>query len=316
MNKSTIGVIIVAVVMIIGGIGLVLGGVFAVGGIDAAKDEIFKSGIDLEHVLEVEIDEDGFDIDLNLDAGNQGKPEKEGTVASEKQKFSDMEPVTFGMEDIKSLHLEAEGAEIEIGGNSNREFSVRTDGNYEIYVRNEVLYIKSKGIQGEHKMLIEIPTLQVPGEILFQDVEMKADACDIYMSGISAKEFDLEIGAGKVEIGQLVAEHGEFDVGAGEIILTYGNMNECEVNVDMGNFEYTGMILRHGDVECNMGNAVFNLERGVEDYNFEIECGAGNVNIGQQSFSGLGTEKFINNQVQEQFDIECNMGNVSINAED
>ena len=314
MKKSTIGVIIAAVVMIVGGIGLIFGGVLAVGGIEAAKAAVFGSGIDLNHVFEFEIDEDGFDIDLK--EGNQRKTEDKGTVASEKQNYSDMEPVTFGMEDIKSLHLEAEAAEIEIGGNSNREFSVRTDGNYEIYVKNEVLYIKPKGIQDEHKLLIEIPILQIPGEILFQDVEVKADTCDIYVSGISAKEFDLEIGAGRVEFGQLVVEHGEFDVGAGEIIVTYGNMNECDVNVDMGNFEYTGMVLRHGDVECNMGNAVFNLEKDVEDYNFEIECGAGNVNIGNQSFSGLGTEKYINNQVQEQFDIECNMGNVSINAKD
>ncbi|MBQ8857441.1 MAG: DUF4097 family beta strand repeat protein [Lachnospiraceae bacterium] len=312
MKKSTIGVVIAATVLIVSGIGLFIGGMMAAGGVDAAKDIIVGNGIN--GMFDINWDEDGFDIDF--EAGNQGKIEESGTVASEKQNYSDMEPITFGMEDVKSLYLETKGAEIEVGGNSNGEFVVRTDGKYEIYVRNEILYIKSKGIQDEHKMLIEIPTLQVPGEMLFEEVEMKADACDISMDQISAKEFDLEIGAGRIEIGQLVAEYGEFDVGAGEIIVTYGNMNECDVNVDMGNFEYTGMILRHGDVECNMGNTAFDLERGVEDYNFEIECGAGNVSIGNQNFSGLGTEKFINNQVQEQFDIECNMGNVSINAED
>ena len=66
MKKTTIGVIIVAVVMIVAGIGLCIGGIAAAGGAEAARDEIFRSGIDWSHVHRIEIDEDGLDIDFDI----------------------------------------------------------------------------------------------------------------------------------------------------------------------------------------------------------------------------------------------------------
>ena len=66
MKKTTIGVIIVAVVMIVAGIGLCIGGIAAAGGVEAARDEIFRSGIDLGHMYRIEIDEDGLDIDFDI----------------------------------------------------------------------------------------------------------------------------------------------------------------------------------------------------------------------------------------------------------
>lgn len=67
MKKSKIGIIIVALVMIIAGLGLFVGGVMAVGGVSAAKDAMFHHGVDIEDVLEQELEEDGFDIDLDID---------------------------------------------------------------------------------------------------------------------------------------------------------------------------------------------------------------------------------------------------------
>lgn len=300
MKKLTKGLIIAAVLMILIGIGLFIGGIMAAGGVAATRTAL--SG------YEFVIDEDGLDVDFEI--GNQPSVNPEITIGSEVQ-YADMEQTTFPMEDVKSLNLEIEEAEVEFGGiTTDQKFSVRTDGNYEMYIKNSVLHIKSKGNRDAHKMLIEIP-----GEFVFENVEISVGASVLDIHNLETRVFELEVGAGRAEIGQLVADKAEFEVGAGEIIVTYGNVYECEANVDMGNLEYTGMILRHGDVECNMGNAEFTLERDVEDYNFEIECGAGNVDIGDESFSGLGSEKYINHQVQEQFDIECNMGNVSINAE-
>ena len=65
MKKSTIGVLIAAAVMIVAGIGLCIGGVMAAGGMEAAKDMLYGSGVDFDHVFE--LDEDGFDIDFELE---------------------------------------------------------------------------------------------------------------------------------------------------------------------------------------------------------------------------------------------------------
>lgn len=282
MKKLVKAFLIGAIVMIVLGIGLCAGGVMAAGGFKPAMDSFIRS---------------------------QGTENSVGTTASEV--FSDAGEITFGQEDVKSLKIDVGAAEAEITENdSAKEFCIRTDGNYEIYVRNGILHIEAKKNLDDHKLLLEIP-----GDFVFEDVEISAGACEIDIHQIESKEFDVEVGAGQVKIGNLVADKAEFEIGAGEILVGYGNVSECDVNVGMGNFEYTGMVLNHGDVECSMGNVEFHLEKGVEEYNFEIECGAGSVDIGNQSFSGLGTEKFINNQVQEQFNIECSMGSVTVNAE-
>lgn len=314
MKKSTVAVIVIAVIMSITGAALFVGGMVASGGSESAVEVLEK--------LEIYLNEEGLDLDIS--AGNHQKHEtkempvekqpEETAVVSEKVQFSDMEPVTFSMEEVESLYLEVNDADVEFGGSTSGEIIIRTDGGYEYYVKNKVLYVKPKGIQKEHEMLIELPVLQEAGKYLFKEAEIHAGASEIFISEISAREFDLEIGAGRVTINQLTAEQADFEIGAGEVIVEYGNVYDCETNVDAGNFEYTGMILKHGDVECNLGNAEYHLEREPEDYNYEIECGAGNVTIGKESFTGLGTEKYIDNHVQESFDIECNMGNVTIDS--
>lgn len=310
MKKIVKGFIIAAVVLVILGIGFCVGGITAAGGLGAARDAIVGNGI--HHMYNFKVDEAGIDFDYQV--GNQSLEDPEGTTASEKQQYSDMERITFGKEDVKSLNMEVEEAEVEITGEyAGNEFSVQTDGDYDIYVKNGVLHIKSNGKQKSHKMLIELPGVAA-GEFLLEKAEVSAAASALDIHGIRAKEFDLELSAGQVKIGELVAERAEFEIAAGEVNIINGNVHECDVSADLGDFSFTGMILKHGDVECGMGNAEFILERDVEDYNFNIECGAGNVTIGNESYSGLANEMYINNKAEETFEIECNMGNVSINT--
>lgn len=306
MKKSTIGVIVTAAIMVIVGIGLFVGGIVATGGIGAAKKELAEHGIFFE---------DGFRVEINKGIHDRAHEVREHSAEEAVSYDMDNKKTTiYDMGDVESLHLEVKEAEVEIGVSTDGKISIRTDGNYTFDVRKKVLYVEPKGMQKEHKMLIELPETQRSGEFLLKDVEIHAGASSIFIDQISSKEIDLEVGAGQINISKLVAEHAEFEVGAGEIVVEYGNVHECDTTVEAGNFEYTGMILKHGDVECNLGNAAYCLERDVEEYNYEIECGAGNIDIGNESYSGLGREKYIDNHTQESFEIECNVGNVSISS--
>ena len=104
----------------------------------------------------------------------------------------------------------------------------------------------------------------------------------------------------------------EFEIGAGEIIVEHMSAQKCEASVGLGTFEYHGSILKHGDIECGMGNVELYLEGNEEEYNYEVECGVGNVNIGNTSIGGVATEKSINNHADRLLEIECGMGNVTI----
>ena len=65
MKKSTIGVLIAAAVLIIGGIGLFIGGLTSVGGLEAANRVLNKHGIEILDELDIDFNEGNFYIDID-----------------------------------------------------------------------------------------------------------------------------------------------------------------------------------------------------------------------------------------------------------
>ena len=247
MKKSTITVLIVSLVLIIGGGALFVGGVLSVGGIAAAKDMLAKHGVFIGK---------GIQIDVNL--------------GDRIMKYSDMDPIYFAKEDVEALELETGAAEVEvIQGNQDDDICVRTDGNYDIFVKNSTLFINAENVVGNHKLVLEIPS-----DMVFDRV-------------------DIEAGASVIQIDALNTKKLEADIGAGEIIIDQLSVKKLDLSVGMGNAE------------------IF-LEGSEEDYNYEIECGAGNVDIGNESFGGLASDRRINNDADATIEIECGMGNVTI----
>ena len=252
MKKSTIGILVVSLLLVLIGAGLFTGGVFAVGGIDAAKDALAQKGVQIDH---------GFQIDIN-----------HGNRAAEKSKVNDFNnsSMKFNAEDIRGLDLEAGAAEIEILEDSSaKDITVKTDGKYDIYVKNSILYIKSNNHNDDNTLILELPS-----NMVFGSVDIEAGACAVEIDRLETKELEVEVGAGKLLINQ-------------------ASVKECDIHV-------------------GMGSAEIYLDGSAEDYNYEIDCGAGNVQIGQESFGGLATEKYINNHAGANVEIECGMGSVII----
>ena len=65
MKKSTIGVLIAAAVLIIGGIGLFVGGLVSLGGLEAANRVLNEHGIEILDELDIDFDEGNFYIDID-----------------------------------------------------------------------------------------------------------------------------------------------------------------------------------------------------------------------------------------------------------
>lgn len=65
MKKSTIGVLIVSVLLIVGGICLFVGGLVSAGGMEAAKRVLKDHELDILDDLDIDLDDDDFYIDFN-----------------------------------------------------------------------------------------------------------------------------------------------------------------------------------------------------------------------------------------------------------
>lgn len=296
MGKITKGFLIAAVVLILFGLVLCAGG--------AAAGGIYYSGNSVNKVIHNVLK--GEDYHLTIDEeGVQVKVESDDSQGT----YDGWQESSFSSQEVKSLKIDITKAEVEIIENeSSQEFSVYTDGGkFSVDVKNGVLKIKSDSKLNENKLSVKIPA-----DFEFSEVDISAGAASVEIPRILARKLDVEIGAGSVEVGEISAEEAEFDIGAGEIIVSNGNVEKCSVDVDLGDFQYDGIITRECDVECGMGNADIRLEGKEEDYNYEIECSAGNVDIDGRNYSGLAFEQFINNHAKATMEIECSMGNVTI----
>ena len=85
-----------------------------------------------------------------------------------------------------------------------------------------------------------------------------------------------------------------------------------DLEVGMGDCVYYGTILKDLEAECDLGNIGITVTGSMKDYNYEIECNAGNIDLGGNSITSLAFEKEIFNGAPGTFELSCNMGSITV----
>ena len=120
------------------------------------------------------------------------------------------------------------------------------------------------------------------------------DITIIVPTGFVFKEVDMEIGAGQADVSDLCAEEFDIEVGAGQ-----ANLNNIDV-------QYLQAKTGAGEIQAE-------LVGREADYNYDVECGIGEIVIGDSSFSGLGREANIENSgAHRELDVECSVGQITV----
>ena len=131
-----------------------------------------------------------------------------------------------------------------------------------------------------------------------QDTEMEEITADVgagylEMTGISAKKLSVSADAGKADISGFSAERLEAECGAGQLVLEGGASEKAKL-------------------ECGAGEVIYTVPGVREDYNYEMECDVGEIEIGGDSYSGLGVERKEDNGSPYSIEAECRMGRIEI----
>ena len=93
--------------------------------------------------------------------------------------------------------------------------------------------------------------------------------------------------------------------------------NEVDLEVETGQIDASGLAAKDYDISVGAGDVTMSLPETETDYSYNIECGVGTVTLGENSYSGLGTERKIRNDgASGAMDIECGAGNVEISFEE
>ena len=103
---------------------------------------------------------------------------------------------------------------------------------------------------------------------------------------------DIDLGAGALHADEFVCKNGTFNVGAGEVDIENGCIKNTSMDVGMGAIFYGGIIQGPLEADCGMGAITLELEGNESDYNYNIDVDAGDVQIGERSYSGIGYSDF------------------------
>ena len=192
---------------------------------------------------------------------------------------------------INRLEVDVQNADITIFSVEDaEEIRYSTNRNKEIArVEGSTLKLEEEISIKEHLELeIYIPV----GSL--REIEIEATNGAITADRIIADNVSIDIDSAYVNIQQLVVEgKAELQINAGEMVIGY----------------YEGS---HLDVECAVGAMMVVCDGNKQDYNYKLECGLGEILLGEETYSGLGQEMKVQNGGTKLIEAECAMGEIQI----
>lgn len=156
------------------------------------------------------------------------------------------------------------------------------------------------------------------GEILVQemnanDISLDVGSGEIRTQALNADDIRIDVGSGAVTISQMETRNLIVDIGSGQVTMEDSTVKDsADLDVGVGQVNYTGSIMGNLDADCSVGAMYFKLSGAKEDHNYEVECSMGSVTVGSESFGGMAASRSIQYGAASNFDLDCSIGEISI----
>lgn len=134
----------------------------------------------------------------------------------------------------------------------------------------------------------------------------------------SGKDFDtisLGVDIGTIDLEcDLKVQELSVEVGAGEF-SGYGNITAayCDLQVGAGTIDIDQLDIQKLNADCSAGEIDMVVTGKEKDYNYDLSCGMGEINLEDSEYSGIGIEKNISNEgARKDMVLECGMGEIDV----
>ena len=134
----------------------------------------------------------------------------------------------------------------------------------------------------------------------------------------SGKDFDtvsLGVDMGTIDLEcDLKVQELSVEVGAGEF-SGYGNITAayCDLQVGAGTIDIDQIDVQKLNADCGAGEIDMVVTGKEKDYNYELSCGMGEIDLENSEYSGIGIEKNISNEgARKDMVLECGMGEIDV----
>lgn len=143
-----------------------------------------------------------------------------------------------------------------------------------------------------------------------QEVYIESTGGLININNLQINKFDLEQGAGKVLIENLIViEKADIEGGTGKMDILSSSFNNLDLNLGVGEFNLNAILTGNNEIESGVGSVNINLINGLENYKIRAEKGLGSIKINNENISN--NEVYGNGNTN--INIEGGIGNININ---
>lgn len=297
--------LILTISLSVAGVGLVfcVAG-FIMGASSKDVEYLFYQANGAEPVQKMEyLVRDVIDHDHDTDHGTHDTGH-DGYETSYYEEYADE---SFNYDGIDELEVEVPAMEVVVAENSRSDTLVNLIDVPE-KLRNVISISQDGG-----KLKIETEDDQFLKDLLKNDGYFGTLYIEV-PEGTTFKKASLEIGAGTLTVDGIIrTKKLDVQVGAGDLYVPEFIADEVEVQCGTGEATLTGTVKEKIEIECGIGSVIFNDNGREEDYSYKLDCGIGNLEVGTQSYSGLGSTKEIKNgNAKKTMKIECGIGNVEV----
>jgi len=263
----------------------------------------FAMGLTTDHFMQMLRDgrfalaiKDGHIIKYTEEPINEGGANSIGIVTGESNIEESDEWQFFSNEDCKSLDVEFGAGVLDIHYDDVEDIQIYHENikQFKAEVKNGVLKINTG-----HEVYIDDAdnrqlVIVLPTDMQFNEVDLDIAAALAHIDGILAKDVSITIGAGQANVSNITTDYMEMEVGAGAAIVSSLDAKEIEA-------------------KCGMGQIELEVTGTQNDYSCDVECGMGEVVVGNHSYGGVGTQHHGDkHEATKHIDVECGMGEVSV----
>lgn len=228
----------------------------------------------------------------------------------------------FDVSSVKKLKLDVGAAEIlftESGNSDIISVTMKSYGNIKKYSAaqdGDVLEIDGKMRSHNHWGTTPKLTIALPENVTLETVDMSigASKVDLQHSSILCSNFTLNVGAGELSgKGFDVSEKAVLKLGVGQIELEGGKYNELQLDCGIGSLDFAGEVTGDVSAVCGLGEINMYLQAKEEDYNYNVKCGLGQLEINGSTYSNISGSRVLEKEgATKTLKADCGAGEIEI----
>lgn len=229
----------------------------------------------------------------------------------------------IALADIKNIKLDIDAAELQVKAVPNTETVAvellrGKEEYYSCFLDGTTLTV-SYDTGSHHFNNSPRIAVAIPQGASFDTVTIHTEAMagEISLDTISCANMEINVGAGTFEAERLtVTEQLDVVIGAGDAEIEGGEFRNVKLDCGMGKLTFEGKVT--GDItgHCGMGELELELYGRETDYNYELSCGLGRIEINDAIYSNLsGTKKTENAGAIGTMKLDCGMGSIEVDFE-